>query len=143
MRRYGAIVATMLFVVAGGAALSAASAPPVPDVAEPAPTVLAATEQTNRGKELFGMHCARCHGDQGQGTSEGPRIIGSPNGLASYMTAKGLFDFASTEMPADARGSLMPQVYWDVLAFVLESNRLLPPDVTLGPENAANIRLSP
>ncbi|MGQ0551089.1 MAG: c-type cytochrome [Armatimonadota bacterium] len=143
MRRYGAIVATMLFVVAGAAALSAASAPPVADVAEPAPTVLAATEQTDRGKELFGMNCARCHGEQGEGTADGPRLIGAPNGIPTYMTAKALFDFVSTEMPNDVRGSLMPQVYWDVLAFILESNRLLPPDVTLGPENAANIRLSP
>ncbi|MGH2375408.1 MAG: c-type cytochrome [bacterium] len=142
MRRYGAFAAMMLVVV-GGAALSAASAPPVPDAAEPAPAILAATEQTNRGKELFGMNCARCHGDQGEGTADGPRLIGTPNGIATYMTAKGLFEFASTEMPADARGSLMPQAYWDILAFILESNRLLPPDVTLGPDNAANIRLSP
>lgn len=142
VRRYAAIAAMMLLVV-GCAAVSAASAPPVADVAESVPEIFAATEQTNRGKELFGMNCARCHGDQGQGTADGPRLIGTPNNIATYMTAKGLFDFVTTEMPADARGSLMPQAYWDILAFILESNRLLPPDTTLGPDNATNIRLSP
>jgi mono/diheme cytochrome c family protein len=109
----------------------------------PSGVLIAATEQTERGKGLFAMNCAKCHGDQGQGTGDGPKIIGTPNPLASYMTAQGVFDFASKEMPADAPGSLMPQVYWDVLAFILESNKALPPDTILGPDNAANIRLAP
>ena len=142
-RRTGMLVATTLFfAVVGVSALWDGSAPLLAATQTP-PVLLGATEQTNRGKELFGMNCARCHGDQGQGTSEGPRIIGSPNAIPTYMTAKGLFDFVSVEMPGDARGTLMPQVYWDVLAFILEANSLLPPDVTLGPDNAANIRLSP
>lgn len=144
VRRTGMLVATALFIaVAGVSALSGGSAPLLAATKTAPPVLLGATEQTNRGRELFGMNCARCHGDQGQGTSEGPRIIGSPNAIPTYMTAKGLFDFVSVEMPGDARGTLMPQVYWDVLAFILEANSLLPPDVTLGPDNAANIRLSP
>lgn len=137
------IVALAVLFVAMGLAHSLWTASTARAAWTPPALLTAATEQTNRGKELFGMNCVRCHGDQGQGTADGPRLIGAPNGLATYMTAKGLFDFASTEMPGDARGSLMPQVYWDILAFILESNRLLPPDVTLGPDNAASIKLSP
>lgn len=133
---------TVLFVATGlvRASLTASTA----RAAWTPPAFLtAATEQTERGKELFAQNCAKCHGDQGEGTGDAPRLIGMPNRIATYMTAKELFDFASTEMPADARGSLMPQVYWDILAFILDANRLLPPNVTLGPENAASIRLSP
>ncbi len=142
MKRSGIVALTVLFVaIVWGRALWIASTARAAWILQVFLT--AATEQTDRGRQLFALNCARCHGDQGQGTADGPRLIGSPNAIPTYMTAKGLFDFASTEMPADARGSLMPQVYWDILAFILEANRLLPPDVTLGPDNAASIRLSP
>ena len=103
-------------------------------------TLFAATEQTERGKAVFGMICAKCHGEQGQG-GNGPRLIGSPNGLSGYGTARGLFDFASTQMPFDDPGSLKAEQYWDALAFILDANNLLPPDTILGPENAADIKL--
>jgi mono/diheme cytochrome c family protein len=106
------------------------------------PTVtIAATDQTERGKGTFQSICSKCHGDQGQG-DKGPRLIGSPNGLSGYQTARGLFDFASTQMPFDNPGTLKEQEYWDVLAFVLDANTLLPPDTILGPENAADISLT-
>lgn len=101
---------------------------------------LAATEQVERGKTLFAANCAKCHGDQGQG-GEGPRIIGSPNGLHGYRTARGLFDFVSSDMPFDNPGSLKAEEYWDILAFILDANRVLPPDTVLGPDNAASIRI--
>lgn len=102
---------------------------------------LAATEQVERGKNLFAANCAKCRGDQGQG-GEGLRIIGSPNGLHGYRTARGLFDFVSSDMPFDNPGSLKAEEYWDILAFILDANRLLPPDTDLGPDNAASIRIS-
>lgn len=113
---------------------------PVVGSALPAFTI-AATEQTERGKSTFQTTCSKCHGEQGQG-GDGPRLIGSPNGLSSYQTAKGLYDFASTQMPFDDAGSLKAEQYWDVLAFILDANGLLPPGTVLGPENAADIRLT-
>ena len=115
--------------------------PAATDPSEPPAYVVAATEQTERGGAAFRTICAKCHGEQGQG-GDGPRLIGSPNGLKGYLTAKGLFDFASKEMPFDNPASLKPEEYWDILAFILDANKLLPPDTILGPENAANIRLS-
>jgi cytochrome c len=103
-------------------------------------TLIAATDQTERGKALFGMICAKCHGAQGQG-DKCPRVIGPPNGLSGYGTAKGLFEFVSTQMPFDDPGSLKAEQYWDALAFILDANNLLPPDTVLGPENAADIKL--
>ncbi|MDR7483080.1 MAG: c-type cytochrome [Armatimonadota bacterium] len=110
-------------------------------VAAGGPLVIAQTEQVTRGREIFAMQCSRCHGDQGQGTDDGPRLIGPNTGLRGYQTAQKLFEFVSTEMPASAPGSLQAQEYWDVLSFLLDANRLLPPGSTLGPENAPNIRL--
>ncbi len=112
-----------------------AAAGPAPSV-----TLIAATEQTERGKALFGMICAKCHGEQGQG-DKCPRVIGPPNGLSGYGTAKELFDFASTQMPFDDPGTLKADQYWDALAFILDANNLLPPNTILGPENAGDIKL--
>ncbi len=45
-------------------------------------------------------------------------------------------------MPFDNPGSLKAEEYWVILAFILDANRLLPPDTVLGPDNAASIRIS-
>lgn len=118
---------------------------PVSGLASPGPAapdaLVQATAQVDRGKAVFANHCAKCHGASGQG-GDGPRVIGTPNGLAGYQTAQKLFEYTSAEMPLDTPGSLKPEEVWDVLAFILDGNRLLPPDTILGPDNAANIRLS-
>jgi mono/diheme cytochrome c family protein len=103
----------------------------------------ATAEQVARGRTVFETHCAKCHGPRGEGTSDAPRLIGQPNGLVGYQTAKGLFDFASSDMPFDSPGTLKPEEYWDVLAFILDGNGLIGPDVTLGPDTAEGVRLGP
>ena len=139
MTRYGVHTLVVLLFLAG------LSTRPVWGLASPGPAapdaLVAATEQVDRGKAVFANHCAKCHGASGQG-GDGPRLIGTPNGLAGYQTAQKLFEFTSAEMPFDNPGSLKPEEIWDVLAFILDGNRLLPPDAILGPDNAANIRLS-
>ncbi len=125
------LVVPILLVAARGAA-----------GAPPHTFVLAATEQTDRGRTAFLNSCAKCHGQQGQG-GDGPRIIGSPNGLPEFKTAQGLFDYVSTQMPQNNPGTLTAEEYWDIVAFVLDSNKLLPPDTVLGPNNAGGIRLTP
>ncbi|MDR7522999.1 MAG: cytochrome c [Armatimonadota bacterium] len=106
------------------------------------PPQVAATEQVDRGRTVFRSSCAKCHGPEGQG-GEGPTLIGPASVVRSYRTAQTLFDFVSANMPFDAPGSLKAEDYWDILAFVLDANGLLPPDVVLGPETAPNIRISP
>jgi polar amino acid transport system substrate-binding protein len=103
---------------------------------------IAFSDQTDRGRTVFANACAKCHGAQGQG-DEAPRLIGTTTGLPEYKTAQGLFDYVSSQMPNDTPGSLKPEEYWDVLAYILDANKMLPPDTMLGPENAANISLAP
>lgn len=86
---------------------------------------------------MFAAQCARCHGDRGEGKI-GPAITG-PGRLGGYRTAAGLYEYVHRTMPFDAPASLTEDEYWAVLAFILNSNGVLPPGVTLGPQNAAGI----
>jgi cytochrome c len=108
------------------------------------PAILAqAAEQLERGKTVFANVCATCHGESGEGSGDYPRLIGTPNRMATYQTALRLFEFVSSEMPSDNPKSLKPEEYWDVLAFILSQNKLLPENTVLGPDNAGNIRTAP
>ncbi len=147
------ILALAIVLIAAGAAVELtqgssngdAMTPRTPVAAAGAPHAtfyMAAAEQSDRGRSVYLNSCAKCHGQQGEG-GDGPRLIGSPNGLPDYKTAQGLFDFVSSQMPNDDPGTLKTEEYWDILAFILDANRLLPPDTVLGPDNAGNIRLAP
>src|SRR5512134_3285213 len=89
----------------------------------------AAGPQVERGAEVFRTVCSKCHGAQGQG-GDGPRLIGAPNGLAEYQMVPKLYAFIKGSMPGDNPNSLSDEAYWDALAFILDGNGLLPPDVT-------------
>jgi mono/diheme cytochrome c family protein len=78
--------------------------------------------QADKGKALFAANCAMCHGANLEGIS-GPALAGSDfqSGWAS-RTAADLHDVMSTEMPLTAPGSLKPDEYISLVAFVLSKN---------------------
>jgi mono/diheme cytochrome c family protein len=78
-------------------------------------------EFSDSGKTIFASHCAKCHGDQGQGIT-GPALIGPSANLIKYTTAQGLLSFIGTAMPLDAPGSLSHQEYLQLLSFLLVQN---------------------
>jgi mono/diheme cytochrome c family protein len=93
----------------------------------------AAADQATRGAALYGQHCARCHGDAGQGTRKGPAVVGKdalpldPRPTAKvrktqFHTAKDVADFVVEKMPGDKPGSLKPEEYFAILAFDLKAN---------------------
>jgi cytochrome c len=113
----------------------------------------AATEdQATEGGKLFAKHCARCHGDAGQGGKKAPPVVGKdalpldpPKGAklrkAQFHTAQDVAEFVSTKMPANKPGSLKPDEYYAILAFDLKANGV---DVTgkkIDPASAAQIKL--
>ena len=111
------------------APLSACSAAPaVPAPASTANTASAAAASYGQfaaaGKTLFTGHCAKCHGDNGQGVTA-PAIIGAGSNLAKYNTARGLLNFIEVAMPFDAPGSLSQQDYLNLMAFLLVQNNYL------------------
>jgi cytochrome c len=91
-------------------------------------------DQVAAGQSLYAQSCAKCHGDKGQGGT-GPIVIGGSKRIASYQTTQRLYDYVSRTMPFDAPGSLTPDQYWNVIAYLLDENQLLPEDTVLGPDS--------
>lgn len=105
--------------------------------------------QVERGAGLYGEHCAECHGDAGQGTENGPLVVGEGRlpleppadrqvRTAEFRTALDVFVFASENMPGDAPGSLSDEDMVDILAFALFANGV-ELDEPLGFDNAESI----
>jgi cytochrome c len=103
---------------------------------EPAPQAPAAggpaSAQIDRGKQLYVAHCAKCHGDAGQGTAGGPPVVGKdafpqhPRPGAKrdveFHTAADVFAWASKNMPEDAPGSVSGDDMLAIFAFDLTAN---------------------
>jgi hypothetical protein len=91
-----------------------------------------ALAQADAGGPLYGQFCAKCHGDAGQGTDQGPPVVG-PNALPldprptakarknQFRTAKDIADFVLPNMPPKGPKPTVEQ-YLDILAFDLKAN---------------------
>lgn len=119
-----------------------AASPEVDPVASVPASTAPARDQLALGAEFYSASCARCHGAAGEGDI-GPALIGENYVFRSRGTAQGLYDYVSETMPFDAPGSLPEQEYWDILAWVLDENALLPDETELGSENAADVNVNP
>jgi mono/diheme cytochrome c family protein len=82
------------------------------------------TAQAERGKMVFATACAACHGDKLEGGAAGPTLSG-PDFTNGYKdgSAGALLNKISQDMPSNAPGSLEPQQYADVFAYVLSVNK--------------------
>jgi mono/diheme cytochrome c family protein len=89
--------------------------------ATPAPSFDQA--QVAHGKHLYESACAKCHGEQLEGIV-GPALSGPAFAPASnsHLTIGGMYQYMSTNMPADRPGKLADQDYADLLAFLLYTN---------------------
>lgn len=126
----------------GGAAPATASAP------------ADAVAQAEAGGALYGQFCAKCHGDGGQGTDQGPAVVG-PKALpldppakaqlrkTQFHTAKDVFDFVGANMPPKGPKPTLDQ-YLDILAFDLKANGVdLSGKPPLTPDNLSAIVIHP
>jgi mono/diheme cytochrome c family protein len=123
----GAIVGLITVLAACGA--QATSTPSGPSRAE----------QVSAGQEVYASNCASCHGENLQGV-DAPALNAST--LARFSTAAGIYDYISQQMPLGAPGSLSETQYYQVEAYILDENGLLPTGEALTPDNAPNISLS-
>lgn len=119
----------------GGAQASDTAPAPQPASPEPPPAEesqpAAAADAATRGAGLYGEHCARCHGDAGQG-AKAPPVVGKEalpldprqgsKREAKFRTALDVFQYVRTHMPGDAPGSLQDDEYRAILAFDLKAN---------------------
>jgi mono/diheme cytochrome c family protein len=95
-----------------------------------APTTAAA--QIESGKKLYTEKCSKCHGDAGQGTKDGPAVVGKdafpldPKPKAKrdvkFHTAADVFAWASKHMPANKPGTVSTDDMLAIFAFDLTAN---------------------
>ena len=79
--------------------------------------------QATRGKSIFDMRCAVCHGEMLDGAA-GPPLVGDVFlGPRNGQPVSDLFDKIHATMPADAPGTLEPAQVADVVAFILQANK--------------------
>jgi cytochrome c5 len=96
--------------------------------------------QAKRGRDSYEYSCATCHlvsldGDPGRDI---PALYGEEF-LAEWSkhTVKDLFDLIQRSMPADSAGSLRPETYIDIVAYLLQANKFPPGDNDLTTDTAS------
>ena len=79
--------------------------------------------QAARGKAIFNMRCALCHGERLEGAA-GPPLAGQEFlGPRDSQPLADVFEKINATMPADAPGTLEPQQVADLVAFILQANQ--------------------
>ena len=81
--------------------------------------------EAKRGATTYQASCAGCHGADLGGNGTAPSLAGESFTFQwADTTVKELFTRIKTLMPPDRPDSLSPEAYRDVVAFVLQSNRM-------------------
>jgi len=81
-------------------------------------------EQATRGKEAYMAECSACHSEDLGGGGYAPALKGSDFTFAwGEKTLGDFFDRARRLMPPDSPGSLAPEKYRDIIAFILRENK--------------------
>jgi len=92
--------------------------------AQPAKPTLYTADQASAGAAVYSSSCAACHGVQLEGVAA-PALKGSAFGemaTAQGLTAAALLDVVTNTMPQSDPGSLKPEEYNAVTAYILQQN---------------------
>jgi mono/diheme cytochrome c family protein len=92
--------------------------------AQPAKPALYTAEQATAGAAVYTQSCAACHGAQMEGVAA-PALKGSAFGemaTAQGLTGQALLDVISNTMPQSDPGSLKPEEFNAVTAYILQQN---------------------
>jgi S-disulfanyl-L-cysteine oxidoreductase SoxD len=121
----GGIVVQRGFAVA--AILFAATASGIAYAAGPdASGISYSADQARQGREVFGGRCVSCHGDDMTGgVGGGPPLTGDYFfGLWGEQPLSSVYSFIKSTMPEDNPGSLSNTQVTQVLAYILQFNRI-------------------
>ena len=123
--RFGAVA--MLFVVEWAVLLAAAGQTPARTETTVRDGVYSA-DQAKRGRTTYGAKCATCH----DGGTMGPELAGDAF-MAQHdnKSVRVFYNRIMETMPADDPGSMSEAEILDVIAYVLQMNRLPPGDADL------------
>ena len=107
-------------------------------------------DQWSRGVYLYGQHCARCHGEEGEGDGDAPPLVGDgalplepregSERTQPFRTAGDLFSYVKDNMPPLEPESVNEADTWAILAVILKDNGVEAPD-PLGPDSAESVAL--
>ncbi|WP_322049487.1 c-type cytochrome [Paraburkholderia sp. J67] len=80
-------------------------------------------DQVTHGEHLYADSCAKCHGAKLEGITA-PALSGTAFAPASnsHLTIGGIYQYMSTNMPADHPGKMTDEQYADLMAFLLYTN---------------------
>ena len=83
--------------------------------------------QATAGHAAFLENCASCHNKTLQGGGEAPPLVGSPfMGSWGKRGADELYGVIKASMPMGNAGSLSPETYQQIVAFILQANGAVP-----------------
>jgi polar amino acid transport system substrate-binding protein len=100
------------------------AATPLVAGAQPAKPALYTADQATAGAAVYAQSCAACHGAQMEGVAA-PALKGPALGdmaAAQGLTAQSLLDVVANTMPQSDPGSLKPEDYNAVTAYILQQN---------------------
>jgi S-disulfanyl-L-cysteine oxidoreductase SoxD len=94
--------------------------------------------QAGRGKKSYVTHCAACHNEGLQGGDLAPELKGED--FLLRWNDKSMFEFVDRiqkTMPQDNPGGLMPQENADIVAYILQVNKMAAGSMDLPSDEAA------
>jgi cytochrome c len=100
-----------------------------------------ARNEAGTGALVFERYCQDCHGDKGQGTKNGPAVLGKKRLSRKFKNAQLLFDYVAEKMPKDNPGSMDFGQYWNVVTFIVATTGQKIPDERLSESNADTVKL--
>ena len=93
-----------------------------PALAQPAPVGFTAA-QAEKGHDLYGENCGACHGAVLDGSEFAPALkSGRFRRTRGAGTAGELFGYVEANMPPGSVGSLAPEDYAAILAYLMQQN---------------------
>jgi mono/diheme cytochrome c family protein len=95
-------------------------------------------DQATRGKDAYMAECSACHSEDVGGSGYAPALKGDEFSSAwNNKTVGDFFERIRKLMPPDNPGSLTPEKYRDIIAFVLQENKYPAGDRELSVDLAA------
>jgi S-disulfanyl-L-cysteine oxidoreductase SoxD len=95
-------------------------------------------DQAKRGQATYTESCSKCHLEDLSGGKDSPPLVGNEF-LSGWKgkTVGALFEEVRMTMPFDAPGSLKPEQYIDVIAYLFSANKFPAGDKELAKESSA------
>lgn len=85
----------------------------------PGPTPVPSTTMSGPGRDLYLRDCAWCHGSRGEGSSNGPSLVGVGAASADFMLSTGRMPIAEPEgQPEPAEVPYSPEEVDQLVSFV-------------------------